>query len=339
MRLFFGFLALLFLSCSSETGKFKLEGRLRNLNQGEFYIYSPDGAIEGMDTLQVREGRFSYETELRDDATFIIIFPNFSEQAVFGESGGKVTIKGDASHLKEMTIKGTNENDEMTKLRMELNRLTPPEIPHAVEAFIKEHTTSLASVYLLQRFFVLDKEPDFKKAAELTKLLLKTMPENGQLITLNKQLKNLQATGSKQLPKFTATDLKGKKVSETSLKAKVNVVTAWASWNFQSTDMQRRLKQKKEKYGDKLSILSICLDGNPDGCKQTVVDRDSLKWPTICDGQIWQTPLFSKFGFRGIPDNLIADDKGRILERNLTPKKMEEKIDQLLKEEKTENKK
>ena len=53
------FVLLLFLvSCGTENGKFRLEGRLRNINQGEFYVYSPDGAIEGLDTIPVREGRF-----------------------------------------------------------------------------------------------------------------------------------------------------------------------------------------------------------------------------------------------------------------------------------------
>lgn len=329
------FVLLLFLvSCGTENGKFRLEGRLRNINQGEFYVYSPDGAIEGLDTIPVREGRFIYEVPLRDEGTFVIVFPNFSEQVVFGRTGKKVTVKGDATHLKEMTVSGTDENEDMTKLRMELNRLTPPEIPKAVEAYIKENPLSPVSVYLLQRYFVADRQADYKKAAELARLMLKENPDNGRLITLSKQLSRLKASSDQRLPKFSATDVRGKRVTEAHLKAKVNVVTVWASWNFQSTDMQRRLKQKKDKFGDKLSVLSICLDGRPADCKRTVVDRDSLKWPTVCDGLMWQTPLLVKFGISDVPANLIADDKGRITDRNLTPQKLDEKIEQLLKDNK-----
>ena len=127
--------ALLLTACGVDSEKFRIEGRLRNINQGEFWVYSPDGGIDGMDTMQVRNGRFSYETTLRIPATFVIVFPNYSEQPVFAEPGEKVEIKGDATHLKEMLIKGTDDNDDMTKLRMELNRLMPPEIPGAVAAF------------------------------------------------------------------------------------------------------------------------------------------------------------------------------------------------------------
>lgn len=327
-------LSLLLNSCGTKSGKFRFEGRLRNMNQAQFFVYSPDGAMEGMDTIQVHEGRFAYETDLRDAGTFVIIFPNYSEQVVFGQSGATVTIKGDASHLKEMTIKGTDDNDDMTKLRMELNRLTPPETPKAVEAFIRNHPDSRASLYLLQRHFVLDRHPDYKKAAELARLMLKATPDNGRLITLSRQLKRLEGGAATRLPKFTATDVSGRKVSDANLKSRVNVVTVWATWSYQSTDMQRRLKLQKSRYGDRLSVLSICLDGSPAACKRSVVDRDSLRWPTVCDGLIWQTPLLARFGFSTVPSNLVADDKGRITDRNLTPQQLEEKINSLLKEEK-----
>ena len=226
----FYFFTFLLLSCGPGRHSFRIEGRLRHMNQAEFYVYSPDGGIKGIDTIKVHEGRFAYETMLRDPATFVVIFPNFSELAVFGEPGEKVEIKGDASHMKEMTVEGSEDNEEMTKLRLELNRLTPPEIPKAVETFIKDHRSSLASIYLLKRYFITVLGPDFRNAAILAKMLLDANPDNGQLIQLDKQLKSLRNASLKQMPKFTATDVKGHQVSEKDLKAKVNVVTAWASW-------------------------------------------------------------------------------------------------------------
>ena len=186
----------------------------------------------------------------------------------------------------------------------------------------------------MKRYFINDNQPDYRKAAILTQMMLETNPDNGQLIQLDRQLKLLRNASLKQLPTFTATDIKGRQVSEKDLKAKVNVVSAWASWNYQSTDMQRRLKEKKKKYGDKLAIVSICLDGSPADCKRAVVDRDSLKWSTVCDGRMWATPLLSKFGISDVPANVIADNKGRIVARNLSPMKLDEKIEQLLKDEK-----
>ena len=325
--------ALLLLSCGSESGRFRLEGRLRHMNQAEFLIYSPDGGIDGIDTIQVREGRFAYETELREPFTFVLVFPNYSEQPIFAEPGAKVTIKGDASQMKEMTILGTDDNELMTSFRMQLNELMPPDVPKAVVGFIKENPQSLVSIYLLKRYLVYAPQPDLKQAYNLASMLLKQKPDNGQLIQLKKQLTALQGGAVKsRLPKFSVNDIKGKTISENNLKAKVNVVSVWASWNYPSTDMQRRLRKQKEKYGDKLAIVSICIDGNPSECRRVVVDRDSLKWPTVCDGHMWETSLLQKLGIATVPANLLIDDKGIIVERNLTPQQLEEKIDQRLRE-------
>ena len=52
---FYLFIFFLF-SCGSDGRIFRLQGRLRNLNQGEFLIYSPDGGFVGVDTIKVRDG-------------------------------------------------------------------------------------------------------------------------------------------------------------------------------------------------------------------------------------------------------------------------------------------
>ncbi len=61
--------ALLLTACSSGGDNFRLEGRLRNMNQGEFWIYSPNGGMIGIDTIKVRDGRFSYELNMASEAT------------------------------------------------------------------------------------------------------------------------------------------------------------------------------------------------------------------------------------------------------------------------------
>ena len=322
--------AMLLTACGGDSGKFKLEGRLRNINQGEFWVYSPDGGIAGFDTIAVRNGRFSYEIELRSPSTLVVVFPNYSEQPVFAEPGENVHIKGDATHLKEMIIEGTDDNEYMTELRMELNETAPPDVPKVVSAYIREHLESPASIYLLNRYFLLTRTPDYQQALKLVDLMLKERPDNGELIELQKQLKALQGGALKsKLPAFTATDVKGGKVTEKALKAKLNVVSVWASWSYSSTDQQRRLKTLKDKYGDKLGIVSICIDGRPADCKQRV-QRDSLKWSTVCDGRMWNTPLLAKFGLGDVPANLIIDEKGVVIERNLQPQKLEERVNDLM---------
>ena len=319
------------VACGTESGKFRLEGRLRNINQGEFWVYSLDGGMVGIDTILVRNGRFSYEMELYDEATLMVVFPNYSEQPVFAESGSTVTIKGDATHMKEMIIEGTSDNEDMTMLRMELNDLTPPDIPDAVSKYIKKNLDSRVSIYLLQRYFIQANDPDYRQARVLAELLLEKNPDNGQLLKLQKQLKGLEGCAVKtHIPKFTATDIQGRKVTEKSLNGKVNVVMSWATWSYSSIALQQRLKQLKQKHGDKLGVMGICLDAQADICRRSIA-RDSLKWSTVCDGRMWESSLIQKFGMGDVPANILIDQKGRVLSRNLTPQHLEERINKLLK--------
>ncbi len=327
----FFLIPLLLLSCGVDSDRFRLEGRLRNMNQGEFWVYSLDGSIDGIDTISVHEGRFAYETAMRSPSTLVVIFPNYSEQPVFAKPGEKVDIKGDASHLREMTINGTDDNEDMTKLRLELNRAMPPDVPKKVEAFIRENPESPVSIYLLQRYFLVEGEGNYKKAAELVNLMATKQPDNGKLIKWKKELPILRnGARNNKLQAFAAKDVKGRSVSQADLKRQVNVVSVWASWSFQSVDMQRRLARLKDDFGDKLGIVSICLDGRPAECK-TRVERDSIPWKTVCDGKVWKTPLLAKFGVADVPTNLIINNSGTIVARDLTPQKMEEEIKKMLK--------
>ena len=187
-------LTSLLIGCGPDSKVFHLQGRLRNINIADFMIYSPDGGIVGVDTIKVRDGRFSYDKELRNEATFVIIFPNYSEQVVFAEPGEKVEIKGDATHLKEMTIKGTDLNEDLTKLRQRINGLTPPEIPPVIVEYIKEHPKSLVSKYLLDKYFILSSQPDYQEAYRLVTLMLKEDPDNGKLRKQKQQLEGLVNT-------------------------------------------------------------------------------------------------------------------------------------------------
>ena len=224
---------LLLVGCGPEGDHFRLSGRLRNINQGDFFVYSPDGAFVGIDTIKVRNGRFSYEKEVRKDVTLMLVFPNFSEQAVFAAPGEEVEIKGDATHLREMTIYGTDENDELTKLRIRLNKLTPPEISSAVAEYITEDPTSIVSIYLLDKYYVNAKIPDYVEAQRLANLMLKANPDNGRLRKLLKQVEGLK-NGRMQavVPAVTATDIKGQGVNTNQLKGKIGIISSFASWNF-----------------------------------------------------------------------------------------------------------
>ena len=63
----YAFLFPLLLCACGETGtRFHLEGKFKNINQGEFYLCDFDNGTK--DTISLRDGRFIYDTEMPDTA-------------------------------------------------------------------------------------------------------------------------------------------------------------------------------------------------------------------------------------------------------------------------------
>ena len=319
-------LTLVLVSCGVDGKHFKLEGRFLHLNQGEFYVYSTDGVLDGIDTIKIEGGRFAYEIPCDEEGTLVMVFPNFSEQPIFTQPGKTVEIKADASHLKELEAEGTDNNKLMTAFRKQVSNMSPLQAVDAAEEFVKHNPKSDVSAWLIRKYFILAPKPDYAKAKQLLDLMIAEQPKNGKLINLQQQLIGLAATAGKSLPIFTATDINGNKVTQANLTQSPNaVVFLWASWNYESTDMQTQLKRLKASKGNNLSVIGICIDPSKSEMQQSL-RRDSISWPTINDGMMFDTKVAKLLGLSQVPSNILLKN-GKIVGRNLRMNELKEKIE------------
>ena len=333
MKRFIGYIlfVLFLVSCGADGNHFRIEGRFRNLNQGEFYIYSPDGGTNKLDTIKVQDGEFSYEVPLQSKATFIIVFPNFSEQAVFGEPGKTATIKGDASHLKEMEVSGSKDNELMTKFRKSVLHNSDNDIRKNIVNFVNDNPASTVGIYLVNKYFVRSADPDYKKAASLYSVMAKKQKENMMLQNLTTEISNLgNTTVNNPLPIFSAISVNGNRVSNSDFRNKVTVINLWASWNFESIAIQRQLQSLKKQYGSRLAILSINIDPSKKMCTDAI-KMDSIKWDNVCDEQMWDSKLIKDLGLNTIPDNIIVGSDGKIIARGIDSNELKNKLQSILK--------
>lgn len=319
-------LTLVLVSCGVDGKHFKLEGRFLHLNQGEFYVYSTDGVLDGIDTIKIEGGRFAYEIPCDEEGTLVMVFPNFSEQPVFTQPGKTVEIKADASHLKELEAEGTDNNKLMTAFRKQVSNMSPQQAIDAAAEFVKHNPKSDVSAWLIRKYFILAPKPDYAKAKELLDLMIAEQPKNGKLVNLQQQLIGLAATAGKSLPIFTATDINGNKVTQANLTQSPNaVVFLWASWNYESTDMQRQLKRLKAAKGNGLSVIGVCIDPSKSEMQQ-YLRQDSISWPTINDGMMFDTKIAKQLGLSQVPANILLKN-GKIVGRNLRMNELKEKIE------------
>lgn len=327
--LFLPLIVLLLAACSQRHDNFVLEGSFKGFSQGELYIYGVNGAWP-LDTIGVAKGKFRYAVPITEPTAFVIVFPNFAELLVMGEPGADVEIEGDASHLLQTKITGTKENEALTTFRRQTAEMTPQQASEAVFNLLKEYPQAPFATYLIQRYYIQSPTPDYKRAAEIAGLIKLSHPlasSNGDFI---RRLKGVDALrDGNKLPQFTATDLNGRPVSNADLKAPVNIITTWSSWNYESINLQRQLQNRFRQAGSDLRILSICVDADVKDCRRRVT-RDSVKWSTVCDGRMWESPVLNALGLAFVPDNIVTDASGKILAHGLQNRDLLTKIDNLL---------
>ena len=326
-------IAFTLTSCGVDKGEFLLKGEFKNFNQGEVYLYVADGAVHDIDTIAVVGGHFSHRITLDLPTTYVLVFPNFSELPIFAESGTEVTVSGDATHLKEIQVKGTELNKLMTTFRLQTAEQTPPETRQTAAQFIRDHSDTPAALYILNHYFIQTIPSDYEQAADLVAELLKTRPDDRRLHELSQQLKGLRHLHEGGiLPRCSAVYINGRNVSNSTLNARVNMIHTIASWNYDSQSMFRKLQRLQREHGDaNLKVLSISVDASQRDCRRSFEHGDSLTWSCVCDGRMWEQALLTQLGLYFMPDNIIFDSHGKVLAHAVSTNEIDRKIEELLK--------
>jgi len=321
---------LTLLGCGGSAGQFRLCGDFDHLEQGEFYIYSPDGGLDRLDTLRLREGKFDYTVPLQEKATYHILYPNFSELVIFGESGKVVKVKGDARSLNEVKVSGTDENETYTKYRRESQNLSGKKLDSLTRDYILQYPTMQMSRFLLNKYFIQPEGTDQQMMHELYDSLCRANPSDVFLSNLSNDVrrKNTIKTGLR-IPEFSLTTRKvelkkykkkktiirtieSRTVSDTSYKDKPLLLVFWATWRSGSQSGLYRASRLMRESENKIQAISYSLDVEDTELK-AVERRDSIDYPSICDFKCWNSPLVQQWGIRELPFFILMDKDRKIL--------------------------
>lgn len=319
--------AMTLVSCTTRKGYFTIEGRFLNLNQGEFYAYSTDGTISGIDTIKVNGGRFAIEIPCTRQGTLTLVFPNFSEQPIFAEPGKDVDIKADASHLKQMEVTGTKDNELMTTFRQAIATKSPPEATKTAENFIRDNAASPVAIYLLQKYFIkTGNQTDYNKAKELLSVITKEQPHDRHIAIIKRNLDILAATGSKKrIASFKANDINGKTITDKFFDGKTGIICAWATWNYDSENMLRHINTLCKQATGKYAVIGINVDASKSTCRDAM-KRNDVTFTNICDEQLFESSLLATLGIHTVPANIIISPNGKVLARDITTEDLDRYI-------------
>ena len=317
---------LTLLGCGNNAGQFRIRGNFDHLEQGEFYIYSPDGGMDRLDTLRLVDGAFDYTASLTGEATYHILYPNFSELVIFGQEGKQVKVKGDARSLSDVEVKGTKDNELYTKFRKEARQLPQQEETQLARRYMLEHPTSAVSRLLFCKYYLLSPSADAKETKEVYDSLCRACP--GEIL-LSNLAQDVRSKGIIQkdatLPDFKLKTrevrlnpddsihvIKSRVLTRNGCKDSTLLFVFWASWRNGSLSALYQARKLRKESQRKVLPISYSLDVDENQLKN-IESKDSIDYPSYCDFKCWNSTLVRQWGIKDLPYYILVDGNGHII--------------------------
>lgn len=304
-------------ACGPGKDRVRIKGKLANITTAEFYVFSEDGSFDGVDTIRIEDGQFTYERKLTEPVILTLLYPNFTQTYLVAEPGKTIKMKGDAAKIGDAEITGTDENKMLTEFREEI--AGKPENTHklAAEQFIRTHSKSLAAVAVFRRYFALKQTPDTKMALNLLDVLKKAQPRTQAVVYLDNFYRPIFENGvGEMLPDFKAVTLDGKTVTRADYEGKQLAILCVATWQAESMAFLRQAKKKLKAAKSEWDCLIVSMDVDREVLRNSI-KRDSLKYPVVCDRKAFASPLVETLGLHYVPSCMLINKQGKIIQRDV----------------------
>lgn len=340
-KLYFIYLLLFILSAcgSKNTNSVRLSGEIKGLGDDTLYIYGTDKFYNRMDTLLVKDNKFSAILTTDTLASTWLQFSDGTEYPLYLNKGDKIKIKGSASELTSLEITGNVPNEELTNFQKELKGLSTPSekaLEEKAATFINSHPSSLVSIYLLEKYFVQKPQPDFTLIKEMTERMtggLKDRPYVDELLNLIQEEEKVSI--GKTVPYIHLPNAQGTQISRASFKDQYLLIHFWASWDRKSMEANAALRRiyKKEEKNKLFALWGISLDIDRKEWEEAI-KRDTLKWEQSCDFSGWNTAPIKQLAIQALPANLFLSPSGKIEGKNMSEEDIKKKLEEIEQKEK-----
>lgn len=241
-----------------------------------------------------------------------------------------------------------SDNPELPKVIQSLDSMAQKylnEINIYTKKYIDENINSLVSLVALYqhvgpRVYVLDPVKDLSYFVKVDSSLYKQFPESAPVKSLHEQVQALiSKTGATELlkvgdeaPEISLPDPDGKIVTLSSTRGSIVLLDFWAAWCNPCRQENPNLVKAYNQYrGKGFRIFQVSLDKTKEEWLKGIKDDNLSQWIHTSDLKYWNSVVVSLYKIGSIPYNLLLDNEGKILAKNLRGEALQNKLTELYK--------
>ena len=313
-----------------------------------------------IDSTVVADGKFAFSGSADKDALMAVRARSSRWTTQFFNDGTPVSI-----NLNDSTLKGSPQNERLTKINYEMEqprkrfsdkvaKMTEAEIEtHASElsdemnkmltylttranrAFNEERNSlipvAFAGYYFLENGVEAYNELVKQQMAFANHPYLKKMRDEVEEATRPKDGEKTAFIGQ-QYTDLEMADPDGKmhKISELVGEGKYVLVDFWASWCGPCRAEMPNVLEAYNRFHDKgFEVIGVSFDQKKEPWVKAV-GQLKMPWLQISDLKGWQCAAAPIYKIDGIPDNILIDPQGKIIDRGLRGKALHTRLEKLL---------
>lgn len=314
-------------SAQLDKGSFRFAGALATPEMVYLSVSGINGKIPFF--LENSKIGISFHPDSMDNA---LITGSASHDLYLAYQDGQKTFQEKARSLSDEYAEAQNRGDEaQTKeIGKKFDDLWAEQIGFTRD-FIAANPASIVSAYLIRTQLMYEME--WEELDSITNTLDSSLAASDYVRFLRERVDVLRRVAVGQAaPDFTQNDPDGNPVALSSMvgKSKLLLVDFWASWCGPCRAENPNVVAVFNEFKDKgFNVLGVSLDRNREEWLKGI-EEDKLDWTHVSDIRFWDNAAAKLYGVMSIPHNLLLDDKGVILAKNLRGEDLRQKVDDLL---------
>jgi len=323
------FLFTVLVSCNTNKNNidegYSINGTIEGVANGKAILAKLDLVTNervDVDSTEIKNGKFKFYGSLESPYVHTLLINKKSNIHFFLENSN-IDIKANINEIENVKIIGSREDSLFRSYKTDdiFERKKGMEImlkypDYSFAAFTAYYQFQLYNIHLDTLDIIVNNFKEHVTKSEYYKHLKKLLPSIKRVAI------------SQPAPEFSIPNTEQKLMSLNEFKGKYVLIDFWASWCAPCRATNLELVKIYNRFSNNdFTIIGISVDKDRDRWLNAI-KTDKLSWTNLSNLKGWDK-VSTAYGVKAVPQNFLIDPTGIIIDKNIEPEDLVEKLENI----------